>query len=72
MTTLSRELKAVTFDSTAVPESDSARDRQGEREGDSSNVNGLFNFHAWYRKNPLIYKPNFNAKYFTHGGYSFY
>jgi chaperone BCS1 len=68
MTTLSRELKAVTFDSINVPEPNSARDRQDERESDSSNVNGLFNFHAWYRKNPLIYKPNFNAKYFTHSG----
>jgi chaperone BCS1 len=67
MTTLSRELRAVTFDPSAA--SGLNRDREDEL---MLNSNGLFNWQRWYSRTPLVYKPNFTGKYFVHNGHLFY
>lgn len=69
MTTLSRELRAVTFDPSSASGSNAARDREDEL---MLNGNGLFNFQRWYSRTPLVYKPNFKGKYFMHNGYLFH
>jgi chaperone BCS1 len=76
MTKLSRELKAVTFDSSSTSKSGTLHDNEDSLsqidEDDLSNATGLFNFHKWHSKSPLIYKPNFTRKYFSHNGHLFH
>jgi chaperone BCS1 len=74
MTKLSRELKAVTFDPASTPQILCDHDKISYpcKEPDVPNVDGLFNFQRWYSNTPLIYKPNFNSKYFSYGGYWFH
>jgi chaperone BCS1 len=69
MTTLSRELRAVTFDPSSASGANTIRDRDDELMLDG---NGLFNFQRWYSRTPLVYKPNFTSKYFMHNGHLFY
>jgi chaperone BCS1 len=70
MTKLSRELKAVTFDPASTSQILFNHDKISYpcNEPDVTNEDGLFNFQKWYSNNPLIYKPNFNSKYFSYGG----
>jgi chaperone BCS1 len=70
MTKRSRELRAVTFDSSSPFTTLCNREDKTEsaRETEVLSVNGLFNFQKWYTNNPLVYKPNFSSKYFSHNG----
>jgi chaperone BCS1 len=76
MTKLSRELKAVTFDSSLTSKSGTHQDNENRsnqiEDEDLSNVVGLFNFQKWHSKSPLIYKPNFTRRYFSHNGHLFH
>jgi chaperone BCS1 len=76
MIKLSRKLKAVTFDSSSTLRSGTLHDNEDSLshidEDDVSNTTGLFNFHKWNSKSPLIYKPNFTSRYFSHNGHLFH
>jgi hypothetical protein len=41
------------------------------REGDAGAITP-FNFQRWCGKNALIYKPDYNSKYFRHSGNTFH
>lgn len=70
MTKTSRELKAITVDETELRDREHDPDYQDE-EPETVDETGLFNFEKWNSKNPLIYKPNFYTKIFTHNGHWF-
>jgi chaperone BCS1 len=73
MTKFSRELKAVTFDSsTSNTFHDNEEKLKQTDGGDLPDTVSLFNFQKWHSKNPLIYKPNFNTRYFAHNGHLFH
>ncbi|KAH7079755.1 P-loop containing nucleoside triphosphate hydrolase protein [Paraphoma chrysanthemicola] len=70
MTKTSRELKVITVDETELRDREHDPDYQDE-EPETVDETGLFNFEKWNSKNPLIYKPNFYTKIFTHNGHWF-
>jgi chaperone BCS1 len=74
MTKLSRELKAVTFDSASTPQTLCNHENTSNpcNGSDVTDLDGLFNFQKWYSNSPLVYKPNFSSKYFSYGGYWFH
>ncbi|KAH8704516.1 P-loop containing nucleoside triphosphate hydrolase protein [Phaeosphaeriaceae sp. PMI808] len=70
MTRSSRELKAVTLDSSSPSKVPRGQDDEinTSDEPATPTTGGWFNFEDWYRNDPLIYKPNFSGKYFSHHG----
>jgi chaperone BCS1 len=71
MTAVSRDLKAVTFDS-ASPFLLLSDEPKIYDESDLPSQNDLFNFQKWYSTKPLIFKPNFRSTYFWSHGNWFY